>query len=160
ALVFAVRTLAASWCLFLPFGKLSLPLTLMVAAQCLVHYRCQYGLEGSDQMTMVLLVLSWVAAVYPTEPVRVVALGFIAVQSCLSCFIAGVSKLRGPAWRNGTAVRDVLRTRHSGHPWLWGLFNRSPRLTRTVTYSVILFECVFPIVLLLPTPWDLAFLSL
>lgn len=160
AVILGINTLAASWCLLLPSGNLILPLTLMVAAQCVVHYRFQYGLEGSDQMTMILLVMSWAAAVCPTEPVRVVALGFIAVQSCLSYFIAGVSKLCGPAWRGGTAVRDVLRTRHSGHPQLWRLFHRSPCLTRGVTYLVILFECIFPLVLLLPTPWAVAFLSL
>lgn len=77
---------------------------------------------GSDNMTVVVLcALLWPAG----------GRLYLAVQLCLSYFVAGVVKLRQPSWWDGTALRAFL-----GPGWpAW------------VGWGVIVWECLFPLAL-------------
>jgi hypothetical protein len=71
-----------------------------------------------------------------------VGLGYIAAQLVLSYFLAGLFKLRDPAWRNGTALAQLLsapqyRSRPLALPF-----------ARWLGYGVIAFECAFPLALI------------
>ena len=158
AVIFITRTLAASWCLLFPATPLAIPLIVMLIGQAAIHCRCRYGLEGGDQMTMILLVMLVVPACFDNESIREIAIGFIAIQSCLSYMIAGIGKLNGAAWRDGTAVAGVLRTRQNGHEYLWRIVHRSPLVSFLATYLVIAFECTFSIAVCLSPKMALAYL--
>ena len=158
AVIFCVRGLAAIWCLSASTTYLAIPVVAMTLGQIAIHYRCHYGLEGSDQMTMILLVMLTVTTCFYTETVRQIALGFIAAQVCLSYLIAGIGKLLGATWRDGTAVRDVLRTRQNGHEFFWRLARHSRFLSVLSAYLVIAFECMFPFSVLLTPEITFAFL--
>lgn len=77
-------------------------------------------------------------------------LAYIAFQAVLSYFIAGVVKLRTRDWRNGSALRTFLNL--PGYPvaaWLRGL-SRSAGLMFALSWLLIVFECVFPLVFVWP----------
>lgn len=159
AAVSAARASAAICALLVPYNYVWLPLAVMFVGQLATHYRCRYGLEGADQMTAMVLAMSCVATVYPGASTQNIALGFIAAQSCLSYFIAGISKLRGRAWRSGTAVRDIMRTQMSGRQSVWVMFRRYPSVAVALNHGIIAFECAFPLVLVMPRPAMLAYLG-
>lgn len=90
---------------------------------------------GSDAMTMILLLSLSVGLAHPAWIPA--ALAYIAIQTLLSYFAAGLAKLRSPQWRRGQAL---------------GLFMKRParREDLFISWVVILFECLFPLVLFSP----------
>jgi hypothetical protein len=102
----------------------------------------------------------WLSSLYYTEATATITLVFLAGQSCLSYFLAGVAKCLGHSWRDGTAVRDIFRTRSYGQSFLSRLLHRSPILAAGATWFALGFECSFPLVLVLPPPLSLIYLIL
>ncbi|MCA1845618.1 MAG: hypothetical protein LC792_20975 [Actinobacteria bacterium] len=134
--------------LLAPFAALGL-------STMLLHYRHPYGLDGSDQVTVIISIGLAVGLALGVESL---ALAFVAAQAVLSYFIAGVSKLGGPVWRDGTAVPAILSTRTYGHPPLGALLVELPLIGRGLTWSTVAFESLFPLALLAPIEVLLAFL--
>jgi hypothetical protein len=107
---------------------------------------------GSDAMwfqVQVGLLLASLAGAYPV--LARVGLGWIAAQSVLSYWLAGVVKLRNASWRSGEAVRQLLAS--DGPYVIWtparGLAGRAG-VCRALAWVVIGFEVLFPLVLLMP----------
>ena len=100
---------------------------------------------GSDYMT-VLILLSLCAAEHPL--LMRAGLLYIAVQATLSYVIAGLVKLKEPAWRSGEAVRAFLGSTHYGAPALVRRLAATPRSSRLLSAAVIGFECGFPLALI------------
>ena len=116
---------------------------------------------GSDSMTFQVLIGLLIAALGVANPILVqVGLGWIAAQSVLSYFIAGVAKLRNENWRRGLAIRNLMRSNAA-----YTVFAPARRLANSGTlclaasWAIILFEVAFPAVLLLPWEGKLAMLS-
>jgi hypothetical protein len=152
-LVLSLRTLAACWCLVCPLGDLRIPLSVLVITNLLIHFRCKYGLEGSDQMLTLLSVSLWIGVWSQNVQILEQVIYFIAAQSILSYFVAGLAKLCGPLWRNGLAITSILNTRDFGHSDCASLLARFPLLGRVLTYCTMAFECTLPLVLVLPYAW-------
>jgi hypothetical protein len=112
---------------------------------------------GSDFMTTIVLaalaVAGWGRA-HPLWPSG--ALLYAAVQAATSYFLAGVAKLRRPAWRDGRALRFfAAHSVFAAPPWPGGLW-RSLAATRALGWLTLAFECGFPLALLVPSltlPW-------
>ncbi len=109
---------------------------------------------GSDVMTAtVLLGLSW-SSIFPnSEVIQKGALWYIAIQVCLSYFIAGIAKFQNLGWRNGTTLRHVIVASNYDVPDLvrnYFLNSAQSKLLFVASWSVILFECTFPFGLLHP----------
>lgn len=115
-----------------------------------INVRHQYGLDGADQMNVIVLASLVLWCVAPSPLAKEVALWFIAFQSVLSYVTAGVAKAVSPIWRSGAAVRDIVNTRSYGSRIAVGLFDRLPALKPIACWWVILFECTFPLALLSP----------
>ncbi len=114
---------------FVPW--LALALALLQAAR----FRGSYN-GGSDSMTLVVLLGLALARTFSAR----LGLAYIAAQLVLSYFLAGVFKLRDPAWRNGSALPALLAApQYRSTPF------RAPRLAG---YAVLAFECMFPLALL------------
>ena len=133
-------------------------LPVLLAAQVLVGLRWRGAFNGgSDAMTLVVLLGLCVAAVAPEIPlVQRGALLHIALQAALSYFVAGVVKLRGRRWRDGTALFEFVRCARYQVPataqrWL----ARRP-VAVAASWSVMLFDTAFPLALLHPTACHVA----
>lgn len=104
---------------------------------------------GSDRMGLLILWSLSLAQGTPSNLWQERVFGYLAVQLVLSYFISGkVVKLMNPDWRSGQALRDVFA--FSAYPVSENLrrFAHSPRLLWCASWSMILFELVFPFALL------------
>jgi len=106
---------------------------------------------GSDMMVMVVLAGLAVAHLFPDSILVVhAAVLYVAAQTFMSYFIAGIAKLGSAAWRDGSAMAAFLRTPHFAVPArLVALLDSAPR-RRTASCGVIGFECAAPLALLQP----------
>jgi hypothetical protein len=130
----------------------------LVATSLLVSFRSPYGNDGADQMMTLIFVSTGLAHAIGSPAARQLALGFIALQACLSYFTAGIAKLASPMWRGGTAITGVLGTEIYGHPSAGALVAGNPALARGASWFVMLFECAFPLAIIGPREVTLALL--
>lgn len=139
----AVRLAAALLLVAGVHGPVSLVLwltTLLVN----VRFRGTFN-GGSDLMTMVVLTGLVVAHLGHRSALLVNgALLYIAAQVLLSYFVAGVVKLANPAWRNGTALRDILARADFAVPAAVRRPVAHPAVAVVVSWVVIVFELAFP----------------
>ena len=74
-----------------------------------------------------------------------------AAQLVLSYFIAGISKLRDPAWLRGTALPQLVQLPQYAVPaWAAALLSR-PTLAALAAWAMLAFECASPAALVDPT---------
>ena len=112
------------------------------------NFRNSYGLDGADQMTNIVLAGLFFAGLVPDSSLMPQAsLAFIGAQSILSYVTAGVYKAIAPDWRSGSSLTLVMSTRTYGRPDLSALLERNPPLSRTLAMLLIVFECLFFLVL-------------
>lgn len=117
---------------------------------------------GSDSMTFQVLIGLLIAALSVANPILVrVGLGWIAAQSVLSYFLAGIAKLKTYNWRTGLALQALLRT--DGPYTIFKptrKFAESKALCAGLSWMIIGFEIAFPLVLILPWEGKLVMLSI
>ncbi|WP_051215410.1 hypothetical protein [Granulicoccus phenolivorans] len=130
----------------------------VLAAAMLVHLllmkrRSVYGLDGADQMFAVIFLGLAVYKLMPPGSIASTAgLVYIAAQTVLSYLIAGSAKLKGPAWRSGTAIAGIMTTKIYGNSLAAGILRGRAALGRIACWSVIVFELTFVGVLLVDRP--------
>lgn len=106
---------------------------------------------GSDSMTLIVAVSVSAALFFRTNPKIVLgAIWFLALQLALSYFIAGIVKIKNPAWRSGEALRKLLRSPRYAPPKLFQKLADRPGTVRILAWGMLLFECLFPIGFLNP----------
>lgn len=124
----------------------------VLAARMLLHARIQLGNDGSDQMTLVVVMSVFVGWLTIGTPVADVAVWYAALQLLLSYFVAGVAKLCSDTWRRGTAVPAILNTVGLGWPALARALHGHTALSLALCWSVVAFECLVPASVLLGQP--------
>lgn len=145
SVVLAELSLSASFAVLAPVLVL-----LLLFSDVLILLRFTGGLSGASHMsTVVNGGLLFVVAFPGNETVRTVALLFIALQGILSYFVAGVAKLVGSSWRNGEAIEAIFSTQAWGDDRVFGLVQSYPPMKRVGSWSVMGFELLFPVVLVL-----------
>lgn len=113
--------------------------------------RAVHGSDGSDQVAFLSTVVAAMARLpFVDERDKQLLVWFLGFQSILSYFVAGVAKVVSPAWRDGSALTGILRTRTYGERHLYNFFNARPRLNTFVSRSVAVLETVTPLLLMLP----------
>jgi hypothetical protein len=123
-------------------------------------FRHAYGLDGSDQMTSILIVALMLHCFAPENRiVALIAIWFLALQSCLAYFTSGVAKLASRGWREGTAVFQVLNTASFGRRGVARLLANVPWAARLLSWSVIAFESAFPLAVVTGRHGALLFLA-
>jgi hypothetical protein len=118
--------------------------------------RVPQGTDGADQMiTLVLLSLAaaGVAAMAGSRVAWSAALAFIALQAVVSYATAGVAKALSPSWRTGAALPGIAGTDMYGNRDAARFLKARPRTSRLLARGVIVWECAFVLVLLVPMPW-------
>lgn len=123
-------------------------IAVVLAAHVTLHVRNTYGLDGSDQMQTIVLIALLVFHLAPNDIGKAIALGFVAAQSLLSYFSAGLAKLISPMWRDGTAISGVLDTVSYGNSLLTRIMLRHHFVAKALCWSTLLFECLMPLLVL------------
>ncbi len=148
----ALLALRFALCALLLAGwSLAAPVLLVTQLAVGARFRGTFN-GGSDYMTVVVLLGVSGAACFAGSATAVNAcLGYVCVQLVFSYFIAGVIKLVKPEWRSGACLSALLGSNRYGTPaWLARGLQR-PELGRGATWSVLAFECAYPLALLSPT---------
>jgi hypothetical protein len=109
--------------------------------------------DGAEQMAILTLIATCLAVVPSLNRGSItVAVWFIAGQAVLSYVTAGVTKVVSPTWMGGGAIPLIMGSESHGQPWAAAIFDAYPGVGRLLTRSVVVFECLFPLVLIAPPP--------
>jgi hypothetical protein len=155
------RLLLLALAVVFPIGSaaFSVVMGLLVVNVLAFNWRRMYGDDGSDQMNSILLLTLWLCVgPHSTALVLKLGLGFIALQACLSYATAGIAKLLSAQWRGGEAIFRIFNTAAYGIGPVARFLGRHPGFGRLLCWSVIVIECLFPLCLFLPEPWNWTFL--
>jgi hypothetical protein len=118
----------------------------------LVRWRGAFN-GGSDFMTLItvtgLLIAQVVGLFAGAEMGWTVALTYIGLQTLSSYFVSGWVKLKRPEWRNGQAMTVFLNSGLYGPLPPDSVFRR-PLVALLCSWAFILWEGLFPLVLLWP----------
>ncbi|MFC6951872.1 hypothetical protein [Halorubellus litoreus] len=113
-----------------------------------ILYRILVGLSGAYHMVMVMNIGLFLGTLFPEgSVVRVAAILFMAVQGILAYAIAGYLKLISSDWRSGTGLQGVFATYTFGENRVYDLLTSYPNVSLFASWSVIIFECLYPLVL-------------
>jgi hypothetical protein len=151
----AARALLALAIVFMPassgFGLWLYPLTAILTLVFFI--RTRYGHDGADQMSMIAFT-SLAIGQLATDPfTHRMGLWFLTIQLCLSYLVAGIAKLSSAGWRDGSYIAGICGTRMYGNERLARLLASRPALAKSLARSIIVWECSFVLVLVLPLPW-------
>ncbi len=143
-----VIRLFLSFLLLMGFQPVLVEAGLLIVS-CVLLYRFQGPYNGgSDCMSMLVLLCLFLSHIAPTEFWQQIALGYLAFQLTFSYFQSGYIKIINADWRSGQALTDVFAITAypvSEHARRWA---QSPRLMFVMSWSVIVFELLFPLSLL------------
>lgn len=152
AIILALRAIAAG-AIFLDLGaamKFGV-LAFLVMAQLYYNRRFTMLAGNSETMFLVCLVGYWAASL-PGGSVllRSVALMFIAGQILLAYFVAGLNKLISPAWRLGRQMRQIVAGSSYQVPTILVRVCTRRMIARSLCWTVILLQLLFPASVVLP----------
>jgi hypothetical protein len=118
---------------------------LLFSGHLLFVFRNHYGLDGSDQMMLLVLAGLLAFHVHPTYKSQLIVSAFLTGQLVLSYLTAGIAKAISPVWRSGAAIQGILRTRSYGSRRLARFFLDHKSCARVMCWSVIIYECSGPV---------------
>jgi hypothetical protein len=126
-----------------------------------VRWRRLIGGDGAEQVTSLALAAAFLAVFPVPSDARVkLAIAFIGAQLVLSYFTAGLAKLLSREWRGGHALRTIMATESHGDPAFARALERVPVASVALGWTVMLFECAFPLLLVGPDWLAVALLAL
>jgi hypothetical protein len=129
--------------LFTNFSLFFVMIVLLV--HLLSHLRNPYGVDGSDQMQVIIFASLVVFYTAPSDSmIQKFSISFLCFQSLLSYFMSGLAKIVSPVWRDGTAIVGIMNTESFGNKGLALILINNPMLSKIVCWWVIIFECIFP----------------
>jgi hypothetical protein len=146
-LIVAASVHTSAW--FVPAG---LAAAAILGARMLLYLRNQLGLDGADQMTLVVATGVAVALLVPDHGAQMLALDYVACQLLLSYLVAGIAKAISPAWRSGRAIVGIMSTIGYGTPAVGAFLKRHPPLAGAACWAVIIFECSAVLLVLAGVP--------
>ncbi len=121
---------------------------LLFVLQFILHHRQEFGGDGADQMSFLVLTTFTICFTFITDSrVHTIGVVFVAAQLILSYIISGGAKLISTEWRNGTAVQGILSSYTYGTEFTKVLFNKSLFLSRIMCWMVVAVELLFPMAL-------------
>lgn len=121
---------------------------LVLASRAMLYMRNQVGLDGSDQMLLVVFIGVVVVDVAPDRLGQDIGLYYIAAQFVIAYWTSGIAKAISPVWRGGAAVPRIMATTGYGYPPLGRFLQTRPRLSKALCWSVIAVECLAPLLVL------------
>lgn len=124
---------------------------VMLAVHMLFLFRNQYGLDGSDQMMLLVLAAVFVYQLHPTSGMLTIVFGFLTGQVLLSYLTSGIAKAISPVWRSGAAIVGILNTDSYGARLMARFLHKHGWAARAVCWGVLGYECCALLALIHPT---------
>lgn len=149
-LALLILSLLNSVILFYQINSTSVFILLISTYVTAVRWRGSFN-GGSDAMTFLVLLSTWIATIYNGHDFVVFAcLAYIAFQVCFSFLISGWAKICNPSWRSGKALIRILE--HSTYPIPQKLrkFPKDENLFCALSWVLMSFELCFPLAFLHP----------
>lgn len=146
-MLFAIR-IVLSLCLLIGFQTPWICLALVILTLFLLHrFQGPYN-GGSDRMGILILCSLCLTNFLAITSLKELAFGYLALQLILSYVISGWVKIINPDWRTGRALTDVFG--FSAYPASEAFRNwvNYPRVLFVMSWTVMLFEILFPLALL------------
>lgn len=143
----------------LVYPSSALLIATAVATQLVMIKRHHLTIDGSDQMSLVVLMACLLGRIGADAVSLRAAVSFLAAELTLSYFVAGVSKATSSYWRSGSALTIIAQTRMYGHPLVARVLRTHPALGRAAGRSVLVWESLFLLTLTAPLPVALAVLA-
>lgn len=120
----------------------------LLSVEFIFYWRRLFGDDGSDQMNLqILLVFCLTLPFIDNQLLKSIGLVYVTIQLTLSYFVAGVAKLCGLDWRDGTAITKIFSTSCYGNERFVRMLTRFCGLSKMLAWSVIAFEVLFPLTL-------------
>ena len=134
---------------------------ICAAAMYYLEQRNLFGIDGTHHMLGVGSISIAVASLFQPGSVAFNAcLWYLAIQCIFSYFLAGVAKMFGSMWRDGTAVAKILGTNAYGRPRVSRFLESRQTLGKTIAYATCFFELAFPVILVLPCEGVVALMAI
>lgn len=146
--VFKLFSLLTLLIIKLPYFFEIILLCFLLFSNFLLNLRSPYGLDGSDQMTSIVLLSLFIMKISNETFSQTICIFFIAFQSCLSYFTSGFAKLISKEWRSGDAIFYILSTRTYSNKRVSNFLKGKRTLNLLISWSTILIEVLFPICLI------------
>jgi hypothetical protein len=108
------------------------------------------GKNGSDQMSKMTFVSLALAFSSPSPIMWQCELFFLCGQLCLAYVTSGAIRIQQEQWRDGSYLLLIFRQRSYGNRWCWKFGSQHPTALRFASLATLIFECCFPVGLLLP----------
>lgn len=143
------------------------PITLYTAfflfaiavSSMIITFRNIVGNDGSDQMNSIICITLFITFLSKNLDIAKIGLFFICAQSILSYLVSGIAKSLSHKWRNGMAIYEIMNTKTYGSKKISRYLKGANKLVNlTANWNIILFECFFFLVILLPTPYLFIFI--
>lgn len=134
-------------------------LAVALVSSLAMHFRCPFGMDGSDQMATQVFGALLLGQLSGSLLGHKCALWYICAQACLSYFTSGMAKAISPHWRDGKVVFGIFNTRTYGYEPAARLLLNRPALTRVLGMGAVFMECAFPFCLLMGFPECLMFIA-
>ncbi len=128
--------------------------------QIVIMKRYHLTFDGSDHMTVVVLLACLLGRVEPDPLAARAAVTFLAAEVTLAYLAAGLYKATSSYWQSGHAIAMVVQTRMFGQAAAARLIRHHPVIGRAATYSVFCWESLFVCFLVAPPPVILTILVL
>jgi hypothetical protein len=119
-----------------------------------------YGVDGSSGMQTILLAGLAVYFGSGSSVAQTVAVWFIAVHVMLAYLTSGVAKLFFSVWRDGKALEWTFGTTMYGDQRLLSLLQGRPLVGKLLSWSVLSFECILPLLVIISPTCCLMFIVL
>ncbi len=149
-----VSALSCAIGIFIPQALSLWCATIVVILTCL-RWRGNFN-GGSDYMTVIVLCslslcsLSTASSATQLGILAQAGITYVSIQTVFSYFIAGWVKIKRSSWRKGIALTQLLTlSNYSVQPSIQKIVSNH-KLSLILTWSVLLFECLFPFSLLHP----------
>ena len=160
--VLTLRLLCATIVVFTPYAHplFAAGLTVLVVLHLLMTVRMPWGGEGSDQMTLVVLLPGMLARLLPYNSVAVTSAAlFIGAEITLSYFASGMAKVRSAEWRSGRALPNIMNHHTYGHPGFGQLLRAYPAPAKVLNALVMAFQVSFFLFFFIPMPFALIYIA-
>jgi hypothetical protein len=138
------------WFFIIAGHSVVFPLCVATVITLLMTLRSPAGNDGSDQMALIILLVSTVAEAIGTPVAKCSALTFIAAQASLAYGTSGFLKFKMAGWYDGSFLLDMLRTSSYGDKRLSRFLDRNLRLAKLLGRGVVYGDCSLAFAIFLP----------
>lgn len=154
--VLAMTTLAAP-----ATSSILFSLSAILASQLVFNFQSSkflYQAADKNHLTVVLALLVMAESFQHSPGVAKICLCFIAAHTILAYSVSGISKLFCPQWRSGEWLRFILTDSGYKSPWFNSIVQKYSLSWKAISWLVISFEVLSPLMIILPQPLMLCYL--